>query len=168
MHTRIVLADQSEARFYDIERADSPLRLIGKLTDPNARLHDRDFKSDRPGRVFDHAVEAGKRRGTVAHHGTGGERSPRKHEAQLFASRIAQELETAGQERRFDRLILVAGPAFLGLLRAALPKAVVAAIAAEVPKDLMHEPESAIRAHLPLEALAHQTPASDFGSFPSR
>jgi protein required for attachment to host cells len=156
MRTRIVLADQSEARFYDLEHIDGPLQLVGRLTDPNARLHDRDFKSDRPGRVFDHAPASGQRRGSVAHHATGGERSPRKHEAQLFASRIAQEIETSGREKRFDRLVLMAGPAFLGLLRAALPDAVRAAVVAEVPKDLIHQPESVVRAHLPREALAHQ------------
>ena len=149
MSTRIVVADQSEARFYELEGARGPLRLIETLTDPKARLHDRDFKSDRPGRVFDHASTPGKRRGATAHHSTGGERSPREHEAQLFARRIAQELETAHDEKRYSRLILMSAPAFLGMLRAALPRAASAAIVAEVPKDLIHGPESAVLAHLP-------------------
>lgn len=149
MSTRILVADQSEARFYDLEGIKGPLRLIGTLTDPNARLHDRDFKSDRPGRVFDHASTSGKRRGATAHHATGGERTPRDHEAHLFARRIAQELETAHHDNRYDRLIVMAGPEFLGMLRTALPKAVSAAVVAEVPRDLVHGPESAVLAHLP-------------------
>lgn len=149
MHTRIVVADQSAAHFYDIDAWDAPLRRVGELSDASARLHDRDFKSDRPGRVFDHAPAAGQRRGAVAHHGTGGERTPRKHEAELFAGRIASELERAVREHQCERLILMAGPPFLGVLRAALTKHVTDAVVAEVPKDLIHEPESAIRAHLP-------------------
>jgi protein required for attachment to host cells len=153
MPTRIVVADQSEARFYDLEEHDAPLRAVRTLTDPKAHLHDRDFKSDRPGRVFDHAPAAGQRRGAVAHHGTGGERSPRKHEARLFASQIAGELEAAARDGQFDRLVVIAGPAFLGLLRAALPAGLKTTVVAEVPKDLIHEPESAIRSHLPREIL---------------
>ena len=149
MSTRVVVTDQSAARFYALDGARGRLRLIRTLSDPKARLHDRDFKSDRPGRVFDHASAPGKRRGATAHHATGGERRPRQHEAQLFARQIAQELETAHQEKRYDRLILMCGPAFLGVLRAALSKAASAAVVAEVPKDLIHEPESAVLAHLP-------------------
>jgi hypothetical protein len=100
MPTRIVVADQSEARFYDIERFAAPLRLVGQLTDPKARLHDRDFKSDRPGRVFDHASAAGKRRGAMAHHGTGGERSPRMHEAQVIKGDDADQVAGDIDDRR--------------------------------------------------------------------
>jgi protein required for attachment to host cells len=148
MLTRVVIADQSEARFYDVERVGAPFRLVARLTDSIARLHDRDLKSDKPGRVFDHAASSGQRRGAVAHHSTGGESSPRKHETQLFARRIAQELETAHRENRFERVVLIAGPAFLGVLRAELPKSVSTAVAAEVPKDFVHESEEAMHAHL--------------------
>jgi len=149
MRIRIAVADQSEALFYEADRIDVPLQLIGHLTDPKARLHDRDFKSDRPGRVFDHAPVAGQRRGSVAHHGTGGERRPRKHETLLFARRIGHELETALRQGGFDRLILMAPPELLGVLRTTLPKSVSATLIAEVPKSLVHEPESAVRSHVP-------------------
>jgi protein required for attachment to host cells len=150
MRVRIVVADQSEARFYDIERPGAPLVLAGRITDPNAHLHDRDFKSDRPGRVFDHAPSGG-RRGAVGHHSTGGERTPRVREALLFARRIAAELEQARLKDRFDRVILAAGPPFLGVLRESLTKVFHSRVAAEIPKDLVHAAESDLRAHLPRE-----------------
>jgi len=74
-----------------------------------------DFKSDRPGRVFDHAPGGG-RRGAVAHHDTGGERKPRGHEAEMFARRIIEEMERVQERDRCDRLVLMAAPAFLGEL----------------------------------------------------
>jgi hypothetical protein len=46
MKTRIVVCDQSEARIYELEPLGGPMNPIG-------RLHDRELKSDRPGRVFD-------------------------------------------------------------------------------------------------------------------
>jgi protein required for attachment to host cells len=149
MTTRILIADQSEARIYDWERPSRSLQLVVELAHPEARLHDRDLKSDRPGRVFDHAPTAGQRRGATAHHATGGEHSPRQHEAEGFARRIAHVLEAAHQQRQYAHLVIMAAPAFLGLLRGALPKAVGATIVAEVPKDLLHGPESAILEHLP-------------------
>lgn len=154
MLVRIVVADQSEARFYDTDHFDSKLTLAGRLTDPKAHLHDRDFKSDRPGRLFDHAPPAAGRRGGVAHHGTGGERRPREHEAELFAHQIAAALENALRQDEFKRLVLVAGPRFLGELRAALSKPVESAVAAEVAKDLVHAPDTAVHQYLPRETFA--------------
>lgn len=154
MRIRVVVADQSEVRFYDVEHRDEGLRLTGQLADPQAHLHDRDLKSDRPGRVFDHAPGPG-RRGATAHHATGGERRPRKHEAEVFARSIAERIDTAHRRREFDRLILMAAPGFLGLLRDALPASVRPAIVAEVGKDLVHQDVAAVQAHLP--AAAFQT-----------
>ncbi len=151
MRVRIVVADQSEARFYDAEHRDSQLRLVGAITDPLAHLHDRDFKSDRPGRVYDHAAGAG-RRGATAHHSTGGERTPRKHEARMFARRIAAQVETAYRQNEFDRLILMAAPGFLGLLRQALPASLAAVVGAEVGKNLVREAAMAVAAHIPADA----------------
>lgn len=151
MRVRIVVADQSEARFYDAEQRDSQLRLVGTLSDPQAHLHDRDLKSDRPGRVYDHASGSG-RRGATAHHATGGERSPRKHEAGTFARRIAEQVQAAYRQNEFDRLILMAAPGFLGLLRQALPASLTAIVAAEIGKDLVHEAAMAVAAHMPAEA----------------
>lgn len=152
MNVRIVVADEGEARFYDATRPDGRLAEAGRIGDPAARLHDRDFKSDRPGRVFDRASAGTGRRGAVGHHAVGGENGPRRHEAEQFARQIVQQLELSRQEKRFDRIVLMAGPAFLGKLRKAMPKSLQAMVVAEVTKDLLHEAEDAVQAHLPREA----------------
>ena len=107
MRIRIVVASQADVTFYDTQDIGDKLEVTGRLTDPLAHLHDRDFKSDRPGRFSDHAPLVGGRRGATAGHGTGGERRPRKHEAIIFAQKIASELEQAHQADRFDRLIVM-------------------------------------------------------------
>lgn len=166
MRIRLVVADQSEARFYDLSaRRASPapagarLQLIEQLADPKAHLHDRDFSSDRPGRVFDHAPAPAKRRGATGHHSTGGERRPRKHEAAVFAQQIAGVLERARRADEFDRLLIMAAPAFLGLLRKALPPSVRATVAAEIRKDLVHESPEALQAHVSADVLRALLPA---------
>jgi protein required for attachment to host cells len=151
MRVRIVVADESEARFYDIGGARARLQLAGRVENPSGRLRDRDLKSDRPGRVFDRAPTAGQRRAAVAHHATGGERRPHKQEAQRFARQIVRTLEAARREDQFDRLVLMAGAPFLGMLRAALRKSVRAPVIAEVPKDLVHQTEREVRMHMPRE-----------------
>ncbi|HEV7137606.1 MAG TPA: host attachment protein [Steroidobacteraceae bacterium] len=149
MKVRIVVADQSEAAFYELEQRDIPPQFVRRLTDPDAHLHDRDLKSDRPGRVFDHAATAGGRRGAVAHHSTGGERSPRKVEARRFARRVVQALDEARrQDHPYDRLVIIAPPAFLGLLREEMTPAVHTLLTAEIGKDLVHEPPEALGAYL--------------------
>lgn len=159
MSVRIVVANQAEAAFYDLKGRIGVPQLRTRLTDPLAHLHDRDFKSDRPGRMSDHAAIPGHRRGASAHHGTGGERRPRKHEAELFARAVAQQLEQGHQNGEFQHLVLMAAPAFLGLLRKAMASSVRACVTAEVNKDLVHEPAAALQAHVPPDALL-QLPVS--------
>lgn len=159
MRIRVVVASEAEAAFYDLSSRLGAPRFIGRLSDPLARLHDRDFKSDRPG-VFDRAAPGGGRRGAVARHGTGGERRPRRHEAELFARTIAEQLEQARARHEFDRLVVVAAPGFLGMLRRALPAALRAQVAAEVRKDLVHEQPAAMGAHIPPEVFSALPAAS--------
>jgi len=149
MSVRVVVADQSEAKFYDLRHRPDALQLVARILDPLARLHDRDFKSDRPGRVFDHAPVTGHRRGATAHHATDGERRPRRHEAEAFARQIAGELQRGQRDCEFDAIIVIAGPLFLGLLRDALSDAVRSIVVAEVKKDLVHQSPHVVVKHLP-------------------
>ena len=149
MRVRVVVADQSEADFYELEQRDTPPRLVQRLEDPDAHLHDRDLKSDRPGRVFTRAPGTGGRRGAVTHHSTGGESGPRKVEARRFARRITAALDEELRQHRYDRLVVMAPPAFLGLLREEMPAAVGDLLTAEIGKDLVHEPPEAINGYLP-------------------
>jgi protein required for attachment to host cells len=143
---------------FELAAANS-VELVGRLADPLAHLHDRDLVSDRPGRKFDHAPLSAGRRGATAHHATGGESSPRRHEAAVFARRIATELEQSHRRGDFEGLIVMSGPAFLGLIREALPKSIRATVIGEVAKDLLHQGTDAIIAHLPELPARAQPPA---------
>ena len=148
MRVCIVIADQAEARLYDTLGFARPMTLTGTLTNPAAHLRDQDLTSDRPGRVYNSASAPGRRRGATAHHATGGENTPRRHATHLFAARVAGELARARAAGRFDRLVLIAAPAFLGELRAALPTAVRPYVTATVAKDIVHQHEADARRYL--------------------
>ena len=150
MRICIVVADQAEARFYDTLGFARPLKLTGVLTNPAAHLRDQDLTSDRPGRIFNSSAAPGRRRGATTRHATGGEGKPRRHATQLFARRVAAELDRARRAGRFERIVLVAAPAFLGELRAALPAAVRPYVGATLAKDIVQH-------HMPKRG----TPLSD-------
>jgi protein required for attachment to host cells len=105
-----------------------------------AHLHDRDLMSDRPGRSYEsfggarHALER--------------EDDPRHREAVRFARRVARRLDEARRKDEFENLVVVAGPPFLGLLRAAMSQPTKACIAREIRKDLVHGPIAVLREHL--------------------
>jgi protein required for attachment to host cells len=144
--TCVVVADQSEARIYLLRGA--AMRLAARLENEAAHLHDRDLKSDRPGRVFDRAPTLRGRRGAVGHHATGGERKPRRQVELAFARSVAAAAATTRRSASFDRLVLVAGPRFLGQLRRTLAAPLRTRVVAELAKDWVHLPAATLRARV--------------------
>jgi protein required for attachment to host cells len=61
---------------------------------------------------------------------------------------IADALADGWRDRAYDHRIMVAAPAALGDLRAALSPEVRAKVTAEVPKDLTKIPDAAVAEHL--------------------
>ncbi|HET7202582.1 MAG TPA: host attachment protein [Steroidobacteraceae bacterium] len=138
---RIVVADQAEAIFYDSTSLERPPKEVIRLADAAAHLHERDLRSDRPGRS--HASGGG------ARHALDPVSQARKIEAARFARRIARRLDEARRRDEFDDLILVAGSRFLGMVRRELSKPTTARVVHEVAKDLVHSPVADLRRHLP-------------------
>lgn len=149
MRIRIVVADQAEARFYDCMGFAGPLVPAGTFLNAAGRARERDLVSDRPGRIFGQNADARRRRGATVRHSSGPEHTARRHAVELFARRIGMELDRARRARRYDAVVLVAGAALLGKLRAALPAAVREKVAATVVKDIVHHPAVDVMAYLP-------------------
>jgi protein required for attachment to host cells len=137
---RILVADQAEAIFYDASSLRTAPKEVARISDPAAHLHARDLASDRPGRSYEsyggarHAIER--------------ENDPRQRGAVRFARRIARRLDDARRNDEFERLVVVAGPPFLGLVREELSRPTRARVVHEIRKDLVHGPVSALRKHL--------------------
>jgi protein required for attachment to host cells len=126
--TWIVAADESRARVLQVARPERRLEEIESMLNPEGRLPDREMQSDAEPRFSGRAG--------------GGPASDREtqgageHSAQTFAREVGRYLEKARVEHRFDELVLVAPPKFLGALRKALDKEVEKLVARELPKDL--------------------------------
>jgi protein required for attachment to host cells len=153
MNLRIVVADEREANFFD---ALSPTVLEGRgtLQNPKAGLKDIDMETDRAGRRY--GGSSGVRHGSGQvqghHHGVDGERSTEQHELMVFAKDVAKRIDAERLGKQFDRLIIIAPPKMLGLLRQSLPGETKSLLAAEIAKDLVHHDSNAVLTAVPREA----------------
>lgn len=146
MKVRIVVADERQAHFFDASRADGPFTPRGSLQNGAGGLKDIDLETDRPGRRFGG--------GAGARHAVDGERSTEQHELTLFAKDVAQRIDKDRVNHAFDKLVLIAPPKMLGLLRQALPSPAQSLIASEVPKNIVQQGPEAIRNLVPRRAFS--------------
>ena len=137
----ILVANQSEARIYIVEKPRGPLVEVGRLEHRAGQSRAGEMQSDRPGRAFE-------RVGRVRH-AMEPEVDPKEQEATKFAKEISHYLESGQQHGRFDRLVLVAAPHFLGLLRKALSPPTAKHVTQEIAKNLVQYDAEGIREHLP-------------------
>jgi protein required for attachment to host cells len=137
----VVIAEQGCARFYTLEKPRGELDEVERLEHAEGSRRESELISDRPGRAFD-SVGAGR-------HAMEPPVDAKEAEALRFAKEIADHLEKARAAGRFDRLVLVAGPQFLGLLRQKLSPALAQIVTQEIPKNLGQYEAREIRAHLP-------------------
>ena len=134
--TWIIAADESRARVLQVAGPDR-LDEIDDLVNPSGRAQDRELQTDAEPRFNGHGGvgKAGSGR-------TGGPASDREaqgaveHSVRTFAREVGRYLDRARLDHRFDQLVLVAPPKFLGVLRKELDKDVEKLVADELPKDL--------------------------------
>lgn len=126
--TWILIADASLAHVMASTGKESDLTKVEDFQLDGTTLPGRDLAADRPGRSFDRAGEG--------RHGMEPRTNPREVEQERFAREIVGALDKADRRQLFDRLILVAPPTFMGLLRRILPPSLVSRVSGELTKDL--------------------------------
>lgn len=139
--TWIVVASRVHARVFEPMRSDGGLQLVDEFECPQGRQLAGDIEVDRPGRMRG----SGGRPHPTSHHQDGTE-----HLAETFAQRIAHALRKARTDGRFKRLVLVADPHFLGLLRGALDPTTAKLSAGSISKGLDSAPSEEIARQLQL------------------
>lgn len=129
--TWLLIADASKARIFAMhkvrvfrEKNPNDLELIGAYNHENSRKKGSELNSDRMGEFGSGTfVEA---------------TSPKLHEAQQFAHELLGHLETGRKENNYRDLIIVAPPAFMGLLHKHMPHGVNKLISQKIEKDYTH------------------------------
>lgn len=124
-----------------------PYPTLASYVHAEGRLHAQDRDSDVSGRV----QLFGGARSTIEPH------EDRWHvEARRFTKALVEHLEREQLNGRFDRLFVVAPPAFLGVLREACPAGLSRHIAAESALDLLPLPEAERQDRLAEMMTAHR------------
>ncbi len=138
--TWILVADNTHARIFTADAPSSALEEIESLVHTEGRLHDREMTTDLPGKIKSsdgsgHAFEQ--------------PTDPKKHEADMFAHQVAHKLEEAFNTNKFEQLMIIAEPSFLGLLRHCLSEQVKKHVCFELDKNITTQSATDIRKHLP-------------------
>jgi protein required for attachment to host cells len=135
--TWIIAADESRARVLQVTGQEQRLTEIENLVNPAGRAQDRELQTDAEPRFSGHGGLG--KPGASPTSGPGSDREaqgPVEHSARTFAREVGRYLDKARTEHRYDQLVLVAPPKFLGALRKELHKEVEKLVADELPKDL--------------------------------
>ncbi|MDX1430868.1 MAG: host attachment protein [Gammaproteobacteria bacterium] len=135
--TWVVVAESSRAKIYEWRRRSEGLDEIRDLVHPQSRQRPSELTSDLPGRSF--SSVGGSR------HAMEPTTDPKRHEAGSFAAEIAGELDHARATGRFEELVLVAPPRFLGQLRECLSRTTLDAVSREIHKNLTREDAASVR-----------------------
>ncbi len=137
----VLVAESSRAKLYEAKTKAAPLVEIADYVHPEARLPQRELITDGPGEDTGGSPGLGP-------HMFDDEVSPKEEEAIRFAEMLAEELEKGRVARKFDQLILVAPPKFMGYLREKLSPELKAMIGESIDKNLTREKPEVIRKHL--------------------
>lgn len=137
MSTWIVVSDGSRARFFMARGAEGEWVKFEELEHPPSRVKRLELVTDAAGkgpdkRAFDMSSD------------------PKQVEEARFAHQIAQTLDTAHAQDAFQRLMIVAPPRFMGMLRAALSPRVQKAIYATLDKDYTRLDQRELQERVPL------------------
>jgi protein required for attachment to host cells len=135
--TWVLVADASAAKIYGIHKTrllnqDQPrkeeLKLLSEHTHAESRKKESELVSDKQG-----------------YYGSGNfcERTdPKKHEEDRFALELAKILNHGHSTNSYRDLILIAPPAFMGMLNQHLTDTVKNTVSLTIEKDYMHEKEN--------------------------
>jgi protein required for attachment to host cells len=123
------------------------LQEINDMVDEAVRLRTAETESDKLGPTA----------ATKSQHGAGAAapnkafqpaQTPEQHETELFARSVAAFLLKGHQEGRFQKLILVVSPHFLGVLRKQLDPGLEPLVKLEINKDYTHCNGEELREHI--------------------
>ncbi|MCA8866307.1 host attachment protein [Halomonas sp. SBBP1] len=138
MTTYIVVADAARARIFTRDA----LTLAEKesMVHAEGRLHEGDLVTDGRGDVHESM--------STTSRSAGEEGTATKHENELFAKEVAQRLYNARVGNSMEKLIMVAPPKFLGLLRdkldAPTQKLVIHSLSKDLSKASMADIQQAV------------------------
>ena len=140
-NTWILVADAARARLFEMPRRGADPVELACYASPDSHSPDSQHERGRLPRVHEsngpnrHAIEP--------------KTSLREKHAQRFANTLGAIVQKGRLEGRYDKLILVAPPRFLGVLHDSLDEQTAACVVGEVCNELLALSPAELRNHLP-------------------
>jgi len=127
-HIWVLVTNASRARLFaaDATRKDKEWKLVSHHEHPESRAAGHDLLADRPGTA---------RQSGMGGSGLSPHTDPKEVEAKKFAHELSKLLSKAFDEHAYEKLVLVAPPHFLGLLRSELEDKVAKRVSSSLGKD---------------------------------
>lgn len=132
----ILVANRAQARLFRRNKPSEGIEFIQKIDFPEGRLKEREINSDRPGRTFKSA--------DIQRSSYSPDVSATDARAIEFAHHLAKLLDLGRSQNQYERLVLVAAPRMLGLIRNALPSLTLDRVVESWDKDLSYLTESQV------------------------
>ena len=138
MSTWILVANASQAKLYSRTNIKNGLSLVKTLTHPESRMKNAELVSDGSGAM----QSAG------GHGARQPQTEPKQNEAIHFAQQLALELNQGRNEQQFRQLVVMAPPAFLGLINDKLDDQTAKLVTSRLDKDYTHFSDKEILSQL--------------------
>ena len=138
--TWILSANRSNASLFESDWPGKSMRRLQDISHPKGRLQNKDINTDKPGRSFDSMGQG--------RHSMGSDQDPIDHVAQQYASQLAELLNKGRLSNAYEKLVLIAEPKFLGILRAALDKNTALLVVKSINKELLDVKEEDLEKYL--------------------
>ncbi len=139
--TWVVVAESSRAKIFELDKRNLPLKELEGFAHTPSRSHEQDLTSDLPGRSQDSHGHGSHKMSTQT--------SVKEHESIEFAKTIGGHLDSARTSGKFDKLIIMSPPSFLGHLRKQLSAETKKHVHTEIDKNLVRHDVKDIQEHLP-------------------
>jgi protein required for attachment to host cells len=122
----ILVADRSRLRLFErgLSGQDSELQLKQEYINPEGRKKGHELVSDRPGRTFDSRDKSHHGQAGGTRHSYGSSHLPEDHAIELVVKEGARIIKEAQVRNQKNRIVLVAEPHLIGILKKAIHAAV--------------------------------------------
>ncbi|WP_308910496.1 host attachment protein [Pseudokordiimonas caeni] len=132
----IVLADAAHAKIYTRHYVDGALQQLWVMEHPEARAHQSEMGTDRPGHGH----------GSASHHRYAYEDHANfpEQESEHFLRSIASEVNRAAKHDEMDNIILIALPKTMATIKSEFNRHTLAKISGEYAKNLIGLPKEAL------------------------
>jgi len=137
--TWVLVANASKAKLFANPGPRKGLRLLKEIDHPESRQKNADLVTDRPGHMQSSGNGHGARQPQT---------EPKQNEARNFAQTLARELNQGRTSNQFNRAILVAPPAFMGLLNGNLDNQTAQMVSDRLEKDYTKATPKELAGHL--------------------